>query len=262
MLTKRGFAWFVLIVMLSLASCNLQVADPPTPFPGDLPAGSVTDTPAAVPTGTPTLTFTGTPGNVIISVTVDTNCRTGPGQVYDLVGGLMVGDTAEVLARDPSGNYWYIANPHGAGYCWVWGQYATLVGDTNPLPVYTPMPTPTPIIDFDLSFIGIDRCSAMRYTRLKFGNIGVLTWESFKATITDLTTSDTSSPMEADEFTDAYTCGTTTSVPKLGPGESAIIYTYGFDHDLPGHSLRADVTLCSQDGLVGTCVTRSINFTP
>src|SRR5512135_1880635 len=61
--------------------------------------------PAATPTRVP-------PTSVapLISVSVDTNCRRGPGQVYDYLGGLMVGETAQILARDPSGLYWYIQN--------------------------------------------------------------------------------------------------------------------------------------------------------
>jgi hypothetical protein len=258
---KRNFYLLVLITMFLLASCNILVPGTETMEPaGETATPTIGFT--LTPSDTPQPSATFTPEQVLISVSVDTNCRTGPGQVYDLVGGLMVGETAQVIARDPSGHYWYIANPHGPGFCYVWGQYATLVGNTTPLPVFTPLPTPPPLNDFELSFVGIDQCSAMRYTRLKMGNIGVLTWESVKATIYDLTTADVSSPMLADEFTDAYTCGTTTNVTSLAPGASAIMYSYGFNHDLPGHSLRAVVTLCSQDGLVGTCVEHTIDFTP
>src|SRR5512139_2825351 len=49
------------------------------------------------PTFTPTVTFapapipTATPAIPLISVSVDTNCRFGPGKVYDFTGALLVG---------------------------------------------------------------------------------------------------------------------------------------------------------------------------
>ena len=61
---------------------------------------------------TPTPVFTSTPGIPLISVTVATNCRVGPGKVYDRVGALLVGQVAEVVGRNLNGNYWYIRNPN------------------------------------------------------------------------------------------------------------------------------------------------------
>ncbi|TAK13485.1 MAG: hypothetical protein EPO32_05310 [Anaerolineae bacterium] len=99
---------------------------------------TATDTPV------PAATFTSTVGVPLVSVSVDTNCRIGPGNVYDYRGALLVGEVAEIVAVDPSGNYYYIPNPDGSGYCWVWAEYATVEGSTAGLPVYTPPPTPTP----------------------------------------------------------------------------------------------------------------------
>jgi uncharacterized protein YgiM (DUF1202 family) len=73
---------------------------------------------------TPTPVFTSTPLIPQISVSEPTNCRVGPGKVYDRVGALLVGEVAEVVGRDPVGNYWYIRNPDSNGYCWLWGEYA------------------------------------------------------------------------------------------------------------------------------------------
>jgi len=105
----------------------------------------------ATATGTPTLAFTGTPlpsatSNLpMISVSKETNCRTGPDTVYDRVGGLVPGVMAVVTALDPTKSYYYIENPNYTGsYCWVWGYYATRFGDFSGLPIYQPGPTPTP----------------------------------------------------------------------------------------------------------------------
>jgi len=84
-----------------------------------------TDTPTA--TLSPTPVFTSTPLMPQISVSVATNCRVGPGKAYDRVGALLVGQFAEVVGRNPTGNYWFIRNPSSStGFCWVWGEYATL----------------------------------------------------------------------------------------------------------------------------------------
>ena len=91
------------------------------------------------PTQTPSATafFTVTSSVPQIRVSVPTNCRVGPGKVYDLVGALLVGEVAQVIARDPTGNYFYIPNPDSPGdYCWVWGEYATISGSLAGIPIY------------------------------------------------------------------------------------------------------------------------------
>lgn len=112
---------------------------------------AATEEPGEAPeeAATPTMTLTPlppeTPSTPYISVSVDTNCRTGPGQVYDYVGALLVGEEAEVVGRESTGRFWYIRNPDNVtSYCWVWDQYATIRGDTSMLPILTPPPTPTP----------------------------------------------------------------------------------------------------------------------
>ena len=80
----------------------------------------------------------------MVGVSTNTNCRTGPGTIYDIVGALLVGEEAEVVGKGDWGNYWIIKNPDGAGECWLWSNYATVVGPTDGLTVYTPPPTPTP----------------------------------------------------------------------------------------------------------------------
>ena len=90
---------------------------------------------AAPPSGAPTVT-----------VSTATNCRTGPGQAYPAIFGLPVGQIAEVVGKNTSTNYWIIKIPNGSGTCWLWGQYATVTGDTSALPTVAIPPTPTPTI--------------------------------------------------------------------------------------------------------------------
>ncbi|MCZ2126960.1 MAG: hypothetical protein LC099_04205 [Anaerolineales bacterium] len=82
-----------------------------------------------------------------VSVNQNTNCRTGPNVVYDFVELFSIGQTAEVVGKN-SGvpNYWVIKRPSGQGVCWLWGQYATVVGDTSNLQEYSIPPTPLPTL--------------------------------------------------------------------------------------------------------------------
>ncbi|HQA28453.1 MAG TPA: hypothetical protein PLA02_04460 [Brevefilum fermentans] len=111
-------------------------AEPPTP----------TATFTEIPTETmvPTLTFTATYAVPMVSVSVPTNCRLGPGEVYAQVSVLLVGTQVEVVARSADGDYWVVRNPGGEGTCWLWGYYAIVLGHTGNLPVWDPPPTPAP----------------------------------------------------------------------------------------------------------------------
>jgi hypothetical protein len=107
---------------------------------------AVTEPPSStpLPTFTATLSLSPTPSVPTVRVSVDTNCRTGPSIVYDRVGGLLVGEEAVVVGKFSGGNYWIINNPDAAGTCWLWGEYATVSGNTAGLPDYPAPPTPTP----------------------------------------------------------------------------------------------------------------------
>jgi len=219
------------------------------------------------PTLSPTVTlspaalFTVTPLVPLISVSVDTNCRTGPGKVYDRVGALMVGEVAEVRGRDPTGGYWYIPNPDRSNaFCWVWGEYATFTGNTGALPLYTPPPTPTPLPAFEADYSDLDACVGW-WVEFQLTNTGGITFKSISLTIRDLET-DTDVSMSADKFTDLDACLDSSSEDSLSPGETTTVSTPTFAYDPNGHQLRATITLCSATGQEGACVTEVFKFKP
>ena len=95
-------------------------------------------------------------GDVTVTVSTATNCRTGPGQNFSIVYGMPVGQVAKVVARNSYSGYWIIEIPGQAGQtCWLWGQYASINGDTStlkevvtptssaPTKTNTPLPTAT-----------------------------------------------------------------------------------------------------------------------
>ncbi len=153
-ITKKIFI-VGLITILGLSACNLPSQSPGTATAESDAAATatllaltlatqnnlplVTEIPSSTPfpTDTPTITPTFTPTVPMVKVSVDTNCRTGPGVIYDRVGGLLVGEEAVVVGKFTPGNYWVINNPDSSGTCWLWGQYATVSGNTAGLPEYT-----------------------------------------------------------------------------------------------------------------------------
>jgi hypothetical protein len=242
----------------AIAGIPVGLVDTATPLPtftSELPTLSPTVTFTAAPI------FTSTPVVPLISVSVATNCRVGPGKVYDRVGALSVGQVAEVIGRNDAGNYWYIRNPSQSnGFCWLWGEYATLTGSFASLPVFTPPPTPTPMPDFEAYYDGLESCSGW-WPDIEVVNTGGITFESIAIMVRD-TDTNLDASLSSDLFHDIDGCSDTFTRERLNPGDSRVISGPIFTYDPRGHQLRATITLCSRDGLNGTCITENVRFTP
>lgn len=236
---------------------------------------STLESPSLTPTQTLTATLAFTPTALFpqISVSVPTNCRNGPGKVYRMEGALLVGEIAQVYGRDPTGRYWYIRNPDsGSEYCWVWSEYATLTGNTAFLPVYTPPPTPTstntpkptftptPSPDFEAAYSNLDTCVGW-WVELKLHNTGSIPFKSMGITVRD-TVTDIVLANFTDGFTNIDGCLSTTTRDTLGVGKTHVVSAPAFNYDPSGHKIRATIILCSDIGQSGTCVTKTIHFTP
>jgi len=229
--------------------------------------GSASSTVTFIPTFTSTATlsptpiFTATPLVPQITVSVATNCRVGPGRAYDRVGALLVGEVAEVFGMSPNGDYWYIRNPDsGSEYCWLWGEYATLVGNFSALPIYTPPPTPTPIPAFEASYDGLDTCVGW-WVDIRLKNTGGVSFRSVSVTLRDIE-NNTVLAMSADNFTNNDGCSGSSTRDVLNPGDSRVVSAPMFAYDPTGHRIRATVTACSNTGISGTCISQVIEFKP
>jgi hypothetical protein len=258
--TDPAAAWTAAAMTVAAAMNQpptVSALPPATPIPTRVP----TDTFTPLPSLSPTSFFTSTPTVPVISVSVDTNCRSGPGKIYERVGGLLVGETAEVIARDPSGEYWYIQNPDKPnGFCWVWGEYASLSGNIVFLPVYTPPPTPTPEPDFEVVDVNVDSCVGW-WLEFSIENIGAVTFESVSVVIKDMDTGTTLSDM-SNSFTDLGGCVSSSIVKRINPGEMRVFSGPAFIYDPSGHKITTSIKLCTADTLEGTCITKQINFRP
>ena len=224
----------------------------------------ITETPSL----TPEPTYTPTSSVPMVSVSVDTNCRFGPGKGYELLGALLVGEQAEIVARDPSGLYWYIKNPDRGGFCWLWGNYATTTGNTGSLPVFTPpatptfTATPTPEPEFTVVFNDVEDCGVW-HIDFRISNTGSLVWQSVSVTVTDTVTTEAVNYTD-NEFKEYIACvlNLGTLQDDLGPTEVGFSTSNSLSADPTGHLIDATIKLCSQDGLAGTCITKNLSFTP
>ena len=137
---RRRLLIISLTLPFAISACNLPSGGPtPTPdLPGTITAQALTlQAKTSIP---PTETAI---SGVEVSVTTDSNCRTGPSQAFDLILTAYPGQTFKVVGKNTPTNYWIINNPAG-GTCWLWGRYAVLSGDTSTLPEYPAPPEPAP----------------------------------------------------------------------------------------------------------------------
>lgn len=157
-MNRRNCALFVLVAFV-FSACNLPGGQEPDvdlaltitaqalllqPGGGEPTQNQQLPAETATPEFTATPAASATPSVPQVTVSQNTNCRTGPGIVYDNIGALLVGQVGTVVGKNSSTGYWIINNPGKAGTCWLYPQYATVSGNTANLQEYSIPPTPTP----------------------------------------------------------------------------------------------------------------------
>ena len=94
--------------------------------------------------GSPTVSITPTYSVPMLTVQDTTNCRTGPGEAYEVVFTYLSGKKLEIVGRYDPGNFWLVkSNESPNGTCWLWGQYVEVVGSYWTVASVTPPPTAT-----------------------------------------------------------------------------------------------------------------------
>ena len=142
-----------------------MVAATMTAAGGEAPPAADTQAPTTTPP--PSVAPSATPSIPIIHVSTNTNCRYGPGVVYDPpVDVFNVGETAQVFGRSPDSSFYYIDKG-----CYVWTNYVTVeAGNINSVPVFTPVATPSPAPTGPwsgewLTTCGVSDCETMTLTQ-------------------------------------------------------------------------------------------------
>lgn len=98
----------------------------------------------AAPDGSATTTITPTYSVPILTVRESTNCRTGPGEEYEVVITYLQGKELEIAGRYDPGNFWLVkSNESPTGTCWIWGEFVEVNGSYWTVASVTPPPTAT-----------------------------------------------------------------------------------------------------------------------
>lgn len=163
--TRRKFFSSILILLLVVLVGvsgqqllnGLMFSKQPTPTIGLLPTWTATirvptknvtpiATTLASVTEIPTPVFTPTPSSVV-TATTDINVRGGPGTNYSIVDKLANDATANVMGRDPSGEWWQVRLNNGI-VGWVYKPLVTIPENATSVALITdipapPQPTPT-----------------------------------------------------------------------------------------------------------------------
>lgn len=99
---------------------------------------AVTATPVGAATRTPTYSVP------MLIVREQTNCRTGPGQDYEILFTYLPGKELEIVGRYDPENYWLVKSAESpTGTCWLWGEYVEVTGSYWAVSSVTPPPTST-----------------------------------------------------------------------------------------------------------------------
>ena len=210
-----------------------------------------------------------TGSGLYLSLSANTVCRMGPATVYQSVGTIPAGVRVKAVGRLADDDvYYFIENPNDATiHCWVYGQGATLEGERTSLPMINPLPSPTPDSgsNFSVTYSTVKICNGDDYSfSFSVKNTDDLVWQSIKVYIVDTKTGVTAN-YSSDHFEESLDCKIDNYQNDLAKGERAYITPYNpghFNYNVYGHNFLLRVTLCSEEGLAGTCMTREVPIQP
>ena len=223
-----------------------------------------TDTPGALITFTPTRTPVPTAGPYVL-MTGDVNCRSGPSLHYDWKGYVLNGETANIVGKDTTGTYWLVENPDAEGTCWVWGEYATVMGSVDRIPVLrtpptrTPSKTPTstPAPRAQLRVETVIFCNNHPTLVMRVYNYGRMPLKSYRMQIYNSTSRTPIATIAANEFSHAVDeCSLTIS--NLPVRDTA--YALGDFGAFVDTNYVVEIQVCTDNGSKGDCVEDSFRF--
>lgn len=129
---QTAAAWTVQAVMMTPA------------FTSTVPSSSESQTPSPTNSPEPTITVSPTYSVPMLTVKESTNCRTGPGEDYQIVFTYLSGKKLEIVGRYDIGNFWLVKSGESStGTCWLWGEYVEVTGSYWAVSSVTPPPTAT-----------------------------------------------------------------------------------------------------------------------
>lgn len=200
------------------------------------------------------------PGAATISASVNTNCREGPGQDYEIEGYLLKNQSSTVVGKDKSGNWWVIENPDKPGEeCWVWAETTTVTGDTSAIAEIEPPPLPD--VEIAVGFSTFTMCGPDPALFFQIDNSSGPDLESVRLTIKDLTEGDT--VFGPEQNNSPFLASDTDCPPGVGTlPAGAVGYIAGkvTRLSLPAAMMQATIKVCTQESLGGSCGEKTIEF--
>ncbi|MCS6994773.1 MAG: hypothetical protein NZP74_13210 [Anaerolineales bacterium] len=270
----------MVITILLLTGCNLP-AQPaiPTTTPAASPTLATltetpqppTDTPAPptetlTPSSTPTETATPepsatpTPAPPTAKVIRESNCRIGPAGNYALVATYPSGKVLNIIARDLGGGFVFVQNPEKPEeQCYLLEKNLEISGDLALLPRITPPPTPTAAPNFTVTFWRFMLCKDQYIAHFKVVNTGDSQFRSAYVKVTDQKRKET---LEQSLLAfDLYEgCIVAKNIAPLLPGGTGYVQSAPYKWDPRPNKHTAVIMLCSEQGLKGVCVTKTLEF--
>jgi hypothetical protein len=131
------------------AALTLQaVLTPSATVAAATPAITTTASPRVTRTapaaGSATITITPTYSVPMLTVRESTNCRTGPGEAYEIIFTYLTGKELEIAGRYDPGNFWLVKSAESpTGTCWLWGEFVEVTGSYWAVASVTPPATAT-----------------------------------------------------------------------------------------------------------------------
>ena len=153
------------ILLLAILACNGPFTNPQPPSDSEIQTAAAQTlqaifTPSGIETtgqsptnASPDATATQSGDDVtqtptysipMLTVLEQTNCRSGPGQDYEILVTYLPGKELEIVGRYEPDNYWLVkADESPTGNCWLWGEFVELTGSFWAVSSVTPPATST-----------------------------------------------------------------------------------------------------------------------
>ncbi len=259
------------------AQATMKAAVPTAAPPADTPLPSATLAATATLAPAQALPPTETPAGIAIAtatseiiiptfgttahINTNTNCRTGPSTAYPVVFTAQEGANLKVVSNTADSHYIIVENPSSPGQtCWLWTEYVDISGNIAGLPVATLPVLPTLAMNFTVSFLKVVECTNWSLA-FKVVSTGATTLQSYKVVAQDLN-ENTQETTTKNDFNERQACRDTENIPYLNNGDTGFIYADDFPFDPSGHSIKATITICSNNDLSSVCMTQVLSFKP
>ncbi len=239
-------------------TATLAPTQPPQPTATTAPTETTTPTAAASPTSA----STAVPAGATAHVDQATYCRKEPSPTSSSIFIAQAGSDLPIVSQTSLKNYVIVQNPNNtAQTCWLWTQYVTINGSITGLPLVTPPPVTIQDVDFVVSFFRVEVCRSAWMPGFTVVNTGLKTLDSSRIRIKDDATKTTR--IQPNNYFDLRSgCSVEKNVPEIANGQIGFVFSEPFSYDPTGSELAVTVTLCTEDGLGGTCKTKSFTITP